>query len=295
MPETRFGHIALMGLPNAGKSTFLNTLIQEKVSIVSDKAQTTRGMNLGIYTKGHIQIGFLDLPGVHKPKHEMNRRMMKLVRQGLEDSDAVFHLVDATSKKHHGDGYISQMIREKELPYFLLANKIDLINKQKLIGHLAELQERFQPDHIVPISAKEGDNLDHLVELVTPFLPEGVFRFELDDYTNQSVRSMVRELIRERVLFFTRDEIPHASTVELETFELDPEEDRYYIDAVIYVEKPGQRKILIGKNGSMLKKIKNGLNNNLSKLLYKSVSCDLFIKVKTDWRNREAFLDQIEL
>ena len=295
MTTKKFGYIALIGLPNAGKSTFLNQLIQEKVSIVSDKAQTTRRLNLGIYTKDNVQIGFFDLPGVHKPRHEMNRRMMKMVRQGLEDCDLVFHLVDATDVKSGGNKFITHLIREKERPYYLLVNKIDLVNKQKLIAKLDDLQNEFQPDEMIPVSAKTGENMDQIIEMVLPKIPEGEFLFPEDEYTTQSVRALVKELIRERVLNYTRDELPHASTVELETFEYSEEEESYLVEAIIFVEKPNQRKIMIGHSASMIKKIKNGLNNSLSKLLLKPVVCDIFIKVKPDWRNQDKFLDQIEL
>jgi GTP-binding protein Era len=289
------GYIALLGLPNAGKSTFLNRLIGEKVSIVSDKAQTTRTLNLGIYTRDNLQIGFLDLPGVHKPKHEMNRRMMKVVRQGLDDCDLVLHLVDPTRDFLSGNKYIAHMVREKAIPYFLVLNKIDLVNKNKLIAKLEDYQANLEPDEIIPISSMTGENLDNLIEAVKDHLPEGEFLFPEEEYTNQSVRSMVKELIREKVLHYTRDEIPHATTVELDHFEFDEGEGCYLIEAVIFVEKPTQRKILIGKQASMIKKIKNGLPNALSKLLLKPVACDIHVKVSSNWRNQDRFLDKMDI
>ncbi|PIE90401.1 MAG: GTPase Era [Acidobacteria bacterium] len=291
--QTKCGYVGIMGLPNAGKSTFINTLIKEKISIVSDKSQTTRDMNIGILTRESVQIGFLDLPGVHKPKHELNRRMMKIVHQGLDDSDLILHIVDATSKKFSGDKYISHLIKQKELPYILVVNKIDLVNKHKLIEKLERFQHLLEPDEMIPISALTGENTDRLLELITPHLPDSEFLFPLDEYTNQSVRTLVKETVRERVLHYTRDEIPHATTVELEEFTFDEEEDCFFIAAMIYVEKPSQRRILIGSNGSMIKKMKNGLNNKLKKILLKPVYCELHVKVKKDWRNLDSFLDRL--
>ena len=212
----RSGIIALAGRPNAGKSTFINRALGEKIAIVSDKAQTTRTRILGVYHQSDAQIGFLDLPGIHKPSHQMNREMMRTVRRSLNDADLVFHFIDASVVSGKGDEFAHQIIVDAGLRSIIALNKIDLVNKHKMIPLLESLEQRFSPLAIVPMSAKSGENVDHLIETAIPYLPESEFLYSEDDLTDQPLIFMAQEFIREKILHFTKQEIPHAVAVSNE-------------------------------------------------------------------------------
>ena len=286
----RCGFIALAGRPNAGKSTFLNHVLSEKVSIVSDKPQTTRNRILGVYHGEDLQIGFFDLPGIHKPRFKMNNQMMRSVSNGLDDADLIFHFIDASVPSGSGDRYVHEFLKKRELPVILVVNKMDLVNKSKAILTLTRLHDEFSPNELVPISAETGENVDKLLEVCANYLPEGDFLFEQDELTNQSLRFMACEFIREKLLHFTRDEIPHAVAVTIERFQVNEEQDRYEIDAVIWVEKKTQRKIILGSKGQMIQKIAQSSRRSLKKLLEKPVQLELYVKVEEKWRDKENIL-----
>ena len=289
----RCGNVALAGRPNAGKSTFLNETLGEKVSIVSDKPQTTRNRILGVYNGEDCQIGFIDLPGIHKPEHKMNRLMMRTVNLGLTDADLIFHFIDATCSIGSGDRFVHEFLKETQIPVVLVANKIDLVNKSKLIPKLTELQEAFDPAELVPISAKNGENLTKLLEIAKNYLEEGEAIYPVETLTDQTVRFMAQELIREKILHYTHQEIPHATAVNLERFE--ETSDGVFIGAVIWVDRANQRKILLGRQGQMISKIRQGARRGLKQLLEKPVTLELFVKVQEHWRNQEKILKDLDL
>ena len=280
----------MAGRPNAGKSTFLNFVLKEKVSIVSDKPQTTRNRILGVHHGDGVQIGFLDLPGIHKPKHKMNRLMMRAVNHGLADADLIIHFIDTAKPIGSGDRFVLRMLAEQETPVILAANKIDLVNKSKLIPKLERLHQEFEPRELVPISAKTGENLDRLLALCAEAMPEGDPLFGEDALTDQPLRFMAQEFIREKLLHYTRDELPHAAAVSVTEFQRDDEEDGYRIEAVVWVERASQRKIVLGAGGSMISKISQGARRSLKQLLEKPVQLELFVKVRENWRDQDRDL-----
>lgn len=287
------GFIALAGRPNAGKSSFLNQVLGEKIAIVSDKPQTTRNRILGVYHGDGFQIGFLDLPGIHKPEFKMNRMMMRAVNQGLDDADAILHFIDLSVPSGSGDRYVSEYLAGREVPVILVLNKIDLVNRAKMIEKVQTLYEQFKPIEIVPISAKSGENIDRLMALLAGLLPEGEYRFDEDTVTDQTVRFMSAEIIREKVLHYTREELPHAVAVTIESFEED--DASATISAILWAERASQRKILLGTGGTMISKIRTNAKREISKLLQKSVELELYIKVEEKWRDGEKFLTHRDL
>ncbi|CAM2070638.1 GTPase Era [Sulfidibacter corallicola] len=291
----RCGYIALAGRPNAGKSTFLNAVLGEKVSIVSDKPQTTRNRILGVYHGDDLQIGFFDLPGIHKPNHAMNRVMMRLVNQGVGDADLILHFIDVSVPLGSGDRFVHEMLGKLDIPIIVVANKMDLVNKSKVLPTLDTIHKEFQPKELIPISAKTGDNRDHLMSIIASYLPEGEFLFQDDMLTDQPIRFMAQELIREKILHYTREELPHAAAVAIESFQYDEARETYEIGAVIYIEKASQRRIVLGQQGSMISKIRRGAQRSLHELLKKPVELDLFVKVSENWRNNDRFLGEINL
>ena len=289
----RAGFVALAGRPNAGKSTFVNYVLGEKVSIVSDKPQTTRNKILGIYHGEDVQIGFLDLPGIHKPKYKMNRMMMRSVSNGLEDADLIFHFLDLSVPFGSGDRYVSDFLASRDVPVILVLNKMDLINRGKAIPKIEKLHQELQPAELVPISAMSGDNVDRLLELAKRFLPEGENLFPEDELTDQPLRFMVQEFIREKLLHFTRDEIPHAVAVTIESFK--EFQESIEITAVIWVEKKTQRRIVLGSGGQMIKKVRLAAQRSLKKLLDKPFELELVVKVKENWRENDSLFDDLRL
>lgn len=292
MPK-KCGLIALAGRPNAGKSTFLNHVLGEKVSIVSDKPQTTRKKILGVYHADNLQIGFLDLPGIHKPKFRMNRMMMRAVHQGLNDGDVIFHFIDLSVTTGSGDRYVSEALKEKETPLILVLNKIDLVNRNKMIEKVANLYEQFSPVEVVPISSKTGENIESLLEVGASFLPAGKFLFNEDQLTDQTLRFMSAETIREKILHNTKDELPHAVAVTIEEF-VEAEEGTY-ISAILWAERPTQRAILLGAGGQMISKIRLGARRSLTDLLDRPVDLELFVKVENKWRDSQRLLSNTDL
>lgn len=285
------GFIALAGRPNAGKSTFLNKILGEKISIVSDKPQTTRDCILGVYQGEDTQVGFLDLPGIHKPQHAMNRMMMRVVTTGLEDADVIFHFIDVSQTIGSGDRFVREFLKQREVTVILVANKMDLVNKSKVLPILQQLQDEFDPTELVPISALEGDNTERLLELGAKYLPEGDFRFDEDELTDKPIRFIAREFIREKVLHFTKFEIPHAVAVTIQVFE--ENEDHVHIEATLWCERTSQRGILLGKQGQMISKIRTAAKRSLKRFLGKPIDLELFVKVQENWRNNDKLLGEV--
>jgi len=293
------GFVTILGRPNAGKSTLLNTLVGSKIAIVTHKPQTTRNRVQGIINlaakKGRpaAQIILIDTPGVHKPDTRLNQRMMQEVREGLEGSDLILLIVDATERFGPGDKYVLDMVKKSKTPAFLLLNKIDLIKqKDKLLAIIEHWRQLHEFAEIIPISARKKDNLDDLLDAVVKQMPDGPPYFPSDQITDQPLRFLVAELIREQVLLDTAEEIPYASTVLVERYEEEGKLVR--IAAAIYCERESQKPILIGRGGQMLKKIGTGARLQIERMLDKKVFLELFVKVKPGWRESKQFVDELD-
>jgi GTP-binding protein Era len=293
------GFATILGRPNAGKSTLLNTLVGSKIAIVTHKPQTTRNRVQGIINlpakKGRpaAQVILIDTPGVHKPDTRLNQRMMQEVREGLEGSDLILLITDATERFGPGEKFVLEMAKKTKTPAFLLLNKVDLIKqKDKLLALIEHWRQLHDFAEIIPISAKKKDNLDVLLDAVVKHLPDGPSYFPSDQLTDQPLRFLVAELIREQVLLDTAEEIPYATSVIVERYEEEGKLVR--IAAAIYCERESQKPILIGKGGQMLKKIGTGARLQIERMLEKKVFLELFVKVKPGWRESRQFVDELD-
>jgi len=289
----RSGYVAIIGRPNAGKSTLLNHLVGEKIAAVSNKPQTTRHRIQGIVTGDEGQIIFVDTPGVHKPGHLLNRRMMSAVHDALLSVDLVLLMRDASIATGNGDRFVLDLVKQSEKPALVALNKSDKIkNKNELLPLIEFYSKQNDFRAIVPISARKGEGVEALLKEITRNLPEGEAIFSADDLTDQPLRSIVAEMVREKVLETTGDEIPYVTAVVTEEFdETDPRTTR--IRCAIFVERNSQKPIIIGSRGAHLKEIGTRARIDIEKLLNKKVYLQLFVKVVEDWRDREHTLDDI--
>jgi GTPase len=291
----RAGYVALIGRPNAGKSTLLNRLVGQKIAAVSDKPQTTRFRIQGVITKPEGQIVFVDTPGVHQPGYELNRRMMASVQEALLGVDLVCLIRDASVSTGNGDRFVLDLVKRSEKPALLLLNKIDkLEEKSALLPLIDWYRNENEWKEIIPISALKDEMTDVLIESALRHLPEGEPIFSEDELTDQSLRVLVAEIVREKVLHATGDEIPYVTAVVTERFE-EVREDFARIYCVIVVERASQKKIIIGKGASRLKDIGIRARKEIEALLGHRVHLELFVKVEEDWRNKENLLDEFGL
>jgi GTPase len=294
----RSGFVSIIGRPNAGKSTLLNALVGEKLAIVTRKPQTTRNRIQGMVNvdrKGKHpagQIVLVDTPGVHKPINSLDRRMMKEVYDALEGCDLLLLIVDAAEKFGTGDKFVLDIVKKSGQPCFLLLNKIDKLDKQRLLPLIADYKERHGFAEVIPISAMKRQGLDTLLDAVVKTLPEGPRYFPKDQVTDQPERFLVAELIREQVLLATEQEVPYATTVLIEQYEEGSRLTR--IAATIYCEREGQKAILIGKQGSTLKKIGTAARLQIERLLNTKVFLELFVKVRSGWRDSRDFVQETD-
>jgi len=290
------GFVSIIGRPNAGKSTLLNSLVGEKLAIVTHKAQTTRSRITGIVNvkrkakRPAAQIVFVDTPGVHKPEDQLNKRMMQEVYDSLEGCDLILLIVDVTQKFGTGDEFVLDIVKRANVKTFLLLNKIDLFEKTKLLPVIEDWTKRFDFAQIVPISAEKGLGQEELLTAVANVLPEGPKYFPEDQITDQPERFIVAELIREQILINTAQEVPYASGVLIEKFEEGKKLSR--ISAVIFVERDGQKAIIIGKQGSMLKHIGTRARQQIERILGVKVFLELFVKVREGWRDNVHDVDE---
>ena len=292
---THAGYVALIGRPNAGKSTLLNQLVGQKIAAVSDKPQTTRFRIQGVITKPEGQVVFVDTPGVHQPGYELNRRMMAAVQEALMGVDLVCLIRDASVSTGNGDRFVLDLVKRSEKPALLLLNKIDkLEEKSALLPLIDWYSKEHEWSEIVPISALQKDQIDVLIDSCLHHLPEGPPVFAEDELTDQSLRVLVAEIVREKVLRATADEIPYVTAVVTERFE-EVREDFDRIYCVIVVERASQKKIIIGKGASRLKDIGTRARKEIENLLGHRCHLELFVKVEEDWRNKEQLLDEFGL
>jgi len=295
LEETRFGVVALVGRPNAGKSTLLNRILGQKVSIVSAKPQTTRNRIVGILNEPRGQIAFLDTPGIHKPLHKMNVRMMDHVRTSLGEADVVALLIDVSEGFGHGDQFVIEMLRQMPAgKRFALLNKIDRLKKNKLLPIIEQYNATGLFDEIVPISASKGEGVDELLNLFFKNLEPGPARYPTEEYTTQPERFFVAEIVREKVLTHTADELPYTTAVSVDRFEEDEAKNLIKIYATIVVERESQKPIVIGKGAAMVKRIGTEARVELEAILGTKVFLDLHVAVHESWREDERFLGELE-
>lgn len=285
------GFITIIGRPNVGKSTFLNRVIGQKIAIMSDKAQTTRNTIQGVLTTDDAQLVFIDTPGIHKPKHRLGDFMVKLAENTLNEVDAVMFMINAEEGFGRGDQYIIDRLASVKKPVYLIINKIDRIHPDDLFKLITQYKDKYDFKEIVPISALEGNNVDHLLEVLTDQLEEGPQYYPKDQVTDHPERFIISELIREKVLHHTREEVPHSIAVVVEKIEKNPDE-KVLVQATIIVERSTQKGIVIGKQGTMLKKIGHQARRDIERLLGNKVYLELWVKVKKDWRNQERYLSE---
>ncbi|MFC4183642.1 GTPase Era [Saccharococcus thermophilus] len=284
------GFVAIVGRPNVGKSTFLNRVIGQKIAIMSDKPQTTRNKIQGVYTTDDAQIIFIDTPGVHKPKHKLGDFMMKVALNALREVDLILFMVNVEEGFGRGDAFIIERLKEVNTPVFLVMNKIDKVHPDDLLPLIDQYKNLYPFAEIVPISALQGNNVENLVLQIKKYLPEGPQYYPPDQITDHPEQFIIAELIREKALHLTREEVPHSIAVVVERIERREDSDTVYVGAVIIVERDSQKGIIIGKQGRMLKEIGQRARMDIEALLGSKVFLELWVKVQKDWRNRLAQL-----
>ncbi|MDM5249301.1 GTPase Era [Lysinibacillus sp. G4S2] len=285
------GFISIIGRPNVGKSTFLNRVIGQKIAIMSDKPQTTRNKVQGVLTSNDSQMIFIDTPGIHKPKHKLGDFMLKVSKNTLREVDVIMFMVNAEQKLGKGDEFILEMLAGNPTPVFLVINKIDQIHPDELMGIIESYKDRYDFAEIVPISALQGNNVDNLLATLTKYLPEGPQYYPADQVTDHPERFIISELIREKVLHLTREEIPHSIAVVIDKIRRDEEnEDKIRVAATIIVERDSQKGIVIGKRGALLKEVGIRARKDIEMLLGSKVYLELWVKVQKDWRNKSTHL-----
>ena len=285
------GFIALLGRPNAGKSTLLNALLSKKISIISDKPQTTRNQIRGIRTDDDSQIIFIDTPGIHKPKHELGNFMNKEAMNVASGVDIIFLIVDASSEFGKGDEFVLETVKRYNLPTFLLLNKIDLIKKDDLILRINDYVDKYEFSEIVPISALNASNIDKLLQLTKSYLEDGIMYYPSDQITDYPEQFIISELIREKILLLTQEEIPHSVAVVIER--IGRKKEKLIVNALILVERDSQKGIIIGNQGSMIKNIGIEARKDIEGILGEKIFLDLYVRVEKDWRNKKNKLQQL--
>ncbi|MEC3940511.1 GTPase Era [Enterococcus mundtii] len=289
MSEHKSGFVAIVGRPNVGKSTLLNRIVGQKIAIMSDKAQTTRNKIQGVYTTPEAQLIFIDTPGIHKPKHRLGDFMVETAYSALREVDAVLFMISAEQKRGKGDDFIIERLKNVQSPVYLVINKIDKVHPDELLGIIEDYSSQMEFAQVVPISATEGNNVERLMEVLVDEMPEGPQYFPDDQVTDHPEYFIVSELIREKVLFLTRDEVPHSVAVVIDTMKRN-ENNKIHIQATIIVERDSQKGIIIGKGGKMLKDIGTKARRDIENLLGDKVFLELWVKVQKDWRDKRVYL-----
>lgn len=292
MTEHKSGFVSIIGRPNVGKSTFVNRVIGHKIAIMSDKAQTTRNKIQGVMTRDDAQIIFIDTPGIHKPKHKLGDYMMRVAKNTLSEIDAIMFMVNVNEDIGRGDEYIMEMLKNVKTPIFLVLNKIDLVHPDTMMPKIEQYQSYMDFTDIIPISALEGLNVDHFIDVLKSFLPEGPKYYPDNQISDHPEQFVVSEIIREKILHLTSEEIPHAIGVNVDRM-IKEDEDRVRIEATIYVERDSQKGIVIGKGGKKLKEVGKRARRDIEMLLGSKVYLELWVKVQLDWRNKVNFIRQI--
>ncbi|WP_203246884.1 GTPase Era [Sporosarcina beigongshangi] len=286
------GFISIIGRPNVGKSTFLNRVVGQKIAIMSDKPQTTRNKVQGVVTTDDSQFIFIDTPGIHKPKHKLGDFMVKTARNTLKEVDIIMFMVNADEAIGRGDRFIIEMLENTQTPVFLIINKIDLVHPDELLKIITSYTSEYDFAEIVPISAMNGNNIERLNETLTKYLPEGPKYYPDDQVTDHPERFIISELIREKVLHLTREEIPHSVAVVIEKIDREEKREMINVMATIVVDRDSQKGIVIGKKGALLKEIGTKARHDIEMLLGSKVFLELWVKVQKDWRNKPEQLKE---
>lgn len=289
MTEHKSGFVAIVGRPNVGKSTLLNRIVGQKIAIMSDKAQTTRNKIQGVYTTPEAQLIFIDTPGIHKPRHRLGDFMVETAYSAIREVDAVLFMIAADQKRGKGDDFIIERLKDSHSPIYLVINKIDKVHPDDLLGIIEDYRQQMDFKEIIPISATEGNNFDTLMTTLVDQMPEGPQYFPDDQITDHPEYFIVSELIREKVLLLTRDEVPHSVAVVVDSMKRN-ENDKVHIQATIIVERDSQKGIIIGKGGKMLKDIGTKARRDIETLLGDKVYLELWVKVQKDWRDKQTYL-----
>ncbi|WP_338470287.1 GTPase Era [Niallia sp. XMNu-256] len=285
------GFISIIGRPNVGKSTFLNRVIGQKIAIMSDKPQTTRNKVQGVLTTNDTQFIFIDTPGIHKPKNKLGDFMMNVAQNTLKEVDLILFMVNAEEGYGRGEEFIIESFQSIKTPIFLIINKIDKVHPDRLLTIIDSYQEKYHFSEIIPISALQGNNVERLLQQIKKYLPEGPQYYPADQVTDHPERFIVSELIREKALHLTREEIPHSLAVVIEQMRReDDQKDIIHVMATIIVERDSQKGIIIGKQGKMLKEIGKRARLDIENLLGSKVFLELWVKVQKDWRNKATQL-----
>lgn len=286
------GFAALVGRPNVGKSTLMNALLGEKISIVSSHAQTTRNKITGVWNGDNSQVVFLDTPGMHKPQSKLGEAIRQSTIDALDEVDLIVFLCACDDPLGAGDRYILSLLKDRKVPVILALSKTDLIPKDAVLKKIVQYSRIYNFAEIIPLSAKTGENLDELMKYIVKYLPEGPKYFPDDMVTDQPERNIVQEIVREKLLIRTRDEVPHAIGVYTEEFS-EWENGKVYIRCTIYVERESQKRIIIGKKGSVLKAAGQEVREEIQNLIGAPVFLDLWVKVAKDWKNKDYILREL--
>ncbi|VDH01492.1 Bex protein [Lysinibacillus sphaericus] len=294
MAQSKFksGFVSIIGRPNVGKSTFLNRVVGQKIAIMSDKPQTTRNKVQGVVTGDSSQIVFIDTPGIHKPKHKLGDFMVKSAKNTLKEVDVIMFMVNANEKIGPGDRFVIEMLKNSDTPVFLVINKIDLVHPDDLLGIITSYVDEYDFAEIVPLSALNGNNVDRLMETINKYLPKGPKYYPDDQVTDHPERFIISELIREKVLHLTREEVPHSIAVVIEKIARDEDKNIVNVMATIIVDRDSQKGIVIGKQGALLKQIGTKARRDIEMLLGSKVFLELWVKVQKDWRNKPGQLKE---
>ena len=288
----KFGYVSVVGRPNVGKSTLINKILGIKVSITSNKPQTTRNNIRGIYNDEESQIVFLDTPGIHKPKNKLGKFLNKETYSSFDETDLILFMVNAEEKLGKGDEFVLEKIKQEkeDRKVFLIINKIDRIKKEELINIINEYNKLYNFDEIIPISAIKDININDLLKTIKKYLPEGEKVYPEDEYTDKSLRFLISELVREKVLRKTKEEVPHSVTCVVEKYE--ETKSSIHIDVLIIAERDGIKKILVGHSGKMIKEIGIDARKDIENLVGKKVYLNLFVKTVNNWRDRDKYLKE---
>lgn len=290
--EFKSGFVAIIGRPNVGKSTLLNRVIGQKIAIMSDKAQTTRNRIQGVYTDEEAQIVFIDTPGIHKPKHALGDFMVNTAYSALKGVDAVLFVVSAIQSIGPGDRLIIEKLKNLSVPVYLLINKIDLVHPNSLFETIESYTSELEFSEVFPISALEGNNVPEMMNTLKATLPVGPQYYPADQIMDHPEYFVVAEFIREKILLLTKEEIPHSVAVQVQSMQRN-ENDKVEVQATIIVERKSQKGIIIGAQGSMIKKIGQMARRDIERLLDDKVYLDLWVKVQKDWRNKQTYINEL--
>ncbi len=285
------GFVSIIGRPNVGKSTLLNYIIGKKIAIISDKPQTTRNIIQGIYTKNDTQIIFVDTPGIHKPKNKLGKVLNKQTYFSINDVDIILFMVDISESLGKGDLFIIDLLKREKKPVFLILNKIDKLNKEQILVKIDEYKDLYNFDEIFPLSAYKGDNVDRLIDTIKKYLPDNIKYFDDDMITASSDKFIIAELIREKILELTSEEIPHSVCVVVDNLEENKKIISIY--ATIVLDRENIKKIIIGRNGNMIKEISTRSRCDLEEYFKKKVYLETYVKVIPKWSDKEKYLNQI--